>query len=75
MSGDEDEDKIEYKNEKQLADEHMRSIFKDLKTNTSFDPAKKFGVIETEGTLLYDDITTSYPLNLPVEYYHRFVSN
>jgi hypothetical protein len=25
--------------------------------------------------LLYDNITTSYPLNLPVDYYHRYVKN
>lgn len=62
-----------YKNDKQLADEHMKSMFRDAKTGAHYDPSKRFGVIETEGTLLYDDITTSYPLNLPVDYYHKFV--
>jgi len=51
----------------------MKSMYKDLKSGMSYDPVKKFGVIETEGTLLYDNITTSYPLNLPVDYYHKFV--
>lgn len=53
----------------------MKSMYKDLKSGMSYDPVKKFGVIETEGTLLYDNITTSYPLNLPVDYYHKFVQN
>ena len=64
-----------YKNDKQLADEHMKSLFRDPQSGATFDPAKRFGVIETEGTLLYDNITTSYPLNLPVDYYHKFVQN
>jgi len=44
-----------------------------LKSGESFDPSVRFGVIESEGTLLYDNITTAYPLNLPVDYYHKFV--
>lgn len=76
MSGEEEDDaRANYKNDKQLAEEHMKSMFKDLKTGANYDPSKKFGVIETEGTLLYDDITTSYPLNLPVDYYHKYVQS
>lgn len=47
----------------------MKEIFKD-KDGVPYDPAKKFGVIQSEGALIYDNITTSYPLNLPTEYYH-----
>lgn len=53
----------------------MKSMFIDPKTGQSYDPAKKFGVIETEGTLLYDNITTAYPLNLPADYYHKYIQS
>ena len=52
----------------------MREIYKD-KDGQPYDPIKKFGVIESEGALLYDNITTSYPLNLPTEYYHNAIKN
>jgi len=38
-----------------------------------FDPAKKFGTIDDDNALLYGDITTSYPLNLPTEQYQRYI--
>ena len=34
---------------------------------------KKFGIIESE-SLLYDNVTTSYPLNLPTDYYQKYIS-
>jgi len=34
---------------------------------------KKFGVIEENGKLLYDDITTSYSVNLPADYYLKMI--
>ena len=52
----------------------MREIYKD-KDGQPYDPIKKFGVIESEGALLYDNITTSYPLNFPTEYYHNAIKN
>lgn len=39
----------------------------------SFDPVRKFGVIEAENKLFYDNITHSYPLNLPSDYYLKFI--
>jgi len=76
VSGEEDEEvRANYKNAKQLKDELMKSMFIDPKTGQSYDPAKKFGVIETEGTLLYDNITTAYPLNLPADYYHTYIQS
>lgn len=72
---EEDDLRDRYKNDQQRADEEAKYNFKDLKTGQSYDPSKKFGVIETEGTLLYDDITTAYPLNLPVDYYHKYVQS
>lgn len=38
-----------------------------------FDPAKKFGTIEDGTQLVYDDITTSYALNLPADYYLKAI--
>ena len=41
-----------------------------------YDPKKKFGIIEDNKRLTYDDktgLTTSYEVNLPTEYYHDYV--
>lgn len=55
--------------EREKKENQMKEIFKD-KDGVPYDPAKKFGIIQSEGALIYDNITTSYPLNLPTEYYH-----
>lgn len=34
-----------------------------------FNPRKKFGNIEEEGYLIYENVTSSYPVNLPVDQY------
>ncbi len=39
----------------------------------SFDPVKKFGSIEDGTQLVYDNITTSYTLNLPADYYLKAI--
>lgn len=39
-----------------------------------FDP-KRFGVIEGQGELIYDKITSSYNLNLPTDYYQRYIQS
>jgi hypothetical protein len=38
-----------------------------------YDPVKKFGVLETENDLMYDNITTSFGLNLPANYYLKAI--
>ena len=38
-----------------------------------FDPYKKFGSIEDGNQLIYDEITTSYALNLPADYYLKMI--
>jgi len=38
-----------------------------------FDPVKKFGSIEDGNQLIYDNITTSYALNLPPDYYLKAI--
>jgi len=41
-------------------------------TGNFYDPTKKFGIIE-DNSLLYDNVTTSYPLNLPTDYYLKYI--
>lgn len=38
-----------------------------------FDPAKKFGTIEDGSQLVYDNITTSYAVYLPADYYLKTI--
>lgn len=45
--------------------------YKDAEGN-AFDPKKKFGVIEDDA-LIYDNITSSYPVNLPPEHYQKYI--
>lgn len=51
-------------NEKREEEKRFKALFVD-KSGKSFDPSSKFGVIEGEDKLLYDNITTSYKINLP----------
>lgn len=46
----------------------LSGLFIDPKTKEPFNPEKKFGIIESN-SLIYDNVTTSYPLNLPTDYY------
>lgn len=43
-------------------------------TKEKFNPEKKFGIIESN-SLLYDNVTTSYPLNLPTDYYQKYITS
>jgi len=38
-----------------------------------FNPSKKFGIIQ-DNSLIYDNVTTSYPLNLPTDYYQKYIN-
>lgn len=49
-----------------------REFFKD-QSGKLFDPTKKFGMIEDGNQLVYDNLTTSYVLNLPPEYYIKMI--
>lgn len=51
----------------------FQQCFKDSE-GKPFNPQKKFGVIEDE-YLLYDNVTTSYPLNLPTDYYQKYITD
>ena len=62
--------KAEAEREKREYEDFMREFYWDHKKKDYFDPKKKFGMIEDEEQQIYDNITTSYRLNLPAEYYH-----
>lgn len=57
-------------NEKIMEENRFKALFVD-KAGKPFDPSTKFGVIEGDDKLLYDNITTSYKINLPAEHYHK----
>jgi hypothetical protein len=57
---------------KRLNDSPYKEFYRDPSTGSYYDPAKKFGIIE-DNSLLYDNVTTSYPLNLPTDYYQKYI--
>jgi len=63
---------LEKAKEKEEKDKNQK-FFIDPVTHKPFDPVKKFGMIEGENELVYDDMTTSYQLNLPAEYYLKMI--
>lgn len=38
-----------------------------------FNPSKKFGTIDDKGTLLYENISTSYQSYMPTEHYNKYI--
>ena len=48
-----------------------RDMYRDKDGNV-FDPAKKFGIIQ-DNSLIYGNVTSSYPLNLPTDYYQKYI--
>lgn len=38
-----------------------------------YNPRKRFGTIDDEGALIYEDVTTSYPAYMPTEHYQKFI--
>lgn len=50
-----------------------KDFFKDSQGNP-FDPNKKFGIIQ-DNSLIYDNVTSSYPLNLPTDYYQKYIQS
>lgn len=48
-------------------------FFLEDREGETFNPAKKYGNIENEGQLIYENITSSYPVNLPVEMYQKHI--
>lgn len=68
-----DEDQAEEERKANGEKDKSASLYRDPQTGQPFDPEKKFGVIEDEGKLVYDNITTSYPMNLPTEQYQKYI--
>ena len=58
-------------NDKQI--EHMKQMYKDQESGQLYDPKKKFGVIDGDQALIYDNITTSYPVHLPPDFYQKHI--
>jgi hypothetical protein len=69
---EEEEFQTAFINEKIEEERKFKELFKD-KSGKQFDPSSKFGVLEGEDRLLYDNITTSYKVNLPADYYHKAI--
>ena len=51
----------------------IKQHFVDIKTGKNYDPDKRFGLIQDGTQLVYDNITTSYDLNLPPDSYLKYV--
>ena len=72
---DDDQAELDKKNENPLKDLFIDpKDYLQMGTKQQFDPKKKFGIIESE-SLLYDNVTTSYPLNLPTDHYDKYIKN
>ena len=73
---DEEKDSDEYRRreeeKKRLNESPYKEFYRDSGTGNYYDPTKKFGIIEDD-SLLYDNVTTSYPLNLPTDYYQKYI--
>jgi len=65
------EDEVDLKKQEEEA---MQRFFLNAE-GKPFDPVKKFGSIEGGNQLIYSDITTSYALNLPADYYLKMIRN
>ena len=51
----------------------IKHLYVDEEGN-QFNPSKKFGIIQ-EDSMIYDNITSSYPLNLPTEHYQKYITS
>jgi hypothetical protein len=57
----------EEERKKRSQESPYKELYRDFNGNL-YDPAKKFGIIQ-DNSLIYDNVTSSYPLNLPTDYY------
>ena len=75
MERDNEEMQEELEEQKQLEamQNDIKQHFIDIKTGKQYDPDKRFGVIEDGTQLVHDNITTSYELNLPPDYYLKYI--
>lgn len=77
MIRDSDDLQEEIEEAKELAaqEQDIKQHFIDINSGKQYDPDKRFGVIEDGTQLVYDNITTSYELNLPPDYYLKYVQD
>lgn len=75
MDRDQEADQEELEEQKQLDQkaQDIKQHFIDIKSGKQYDPDKRFGVIEDGTQLVYDNITTAYELNLPPDYYLKYI--
>lgn len=66
-----DEMRRREEDKKKQAESPYKEFYRDTSGNY-YDPTKKFGIIQ-DNSLIYDNITTSYPLNLPTDYYQKYI--
>jgi hypothetical protein len=74
---DEEEQAEERRRQEEEKKKNQESPYKEYyrdNTGNYFDPTKKFGIIQ-DNSLLYDNVTSSYPLNLPTDYYSKYVQS
>ena len=70
---EEREEVIAEKERQAEKEKDIKEYFIDSKGN-QYDPDKKFGIITDENALIYDNVTTSYEVNLPPDYYLKYIS-
>ena len=56
---------------KRAQESPCKGMYRDANGNL-YDPTKKFGIIK-DNSLIYDNVTSSYPLNLPTDYYQKYI--
>ncbi|CAI2378759.1 unnamed protein product [Moneuplotes crassus] len=71
---EEDREAIEEKKRREEEEREWMAKYRDTDTGEPFNPIKKFGLIDKD-YLVYDNATSSYPLNLPADYYQRYVKS
>jgi len=69
---EEDKEALEERKRKEAEEREWMAKYLDPETGEPFNPIKKFGMIEND-YLVYDKVTSSYPLNLPTDYYQRYI--
>ena len=75
MEDEEDDKRLEEEEAKKREKSPLKDLYRDNKTGKLYDPNKKFGTISPEKELIYDNVTSSYQVNLPTDYYRNYVQD
>ncbi len=71
----EDLEKLEERKKKQAEEEAYLSWYRNPNEDwDTFNPQRKFGTLDGNDEWVYDNITSSYQLNLPTDHYAKFLS-